>query len=236
MRRLAVAVALLATACAHAAAPPAPAAVAPAAAPAARPAPQTAEERTRYAVGLMLARSVEVFGFSQEELETVLQGLRDAAQGRPAFALDQALQEDVQALARARRGARAGPEKARGLAYRDEAARRPGAVRTESGLVYIPIREGSGPQPASTDKVKVHYTGRLMDGTTFDSSEQRGPATFGLAQVVRCWTEGVARMRVGGKARLVCPPELAYGDNGAGQDIPPGATLDFEVELLEVVK
>ncbi len=236
MRRLATVLAVLASAalsaCAHAAAAPAPA---PAAAPA-RPAPQTAEERTRYAVGLMLARSVEVFAFSGEELELVFQGLRDATAGKPAFAMDPELQEAVQALARTRREAQSGPEKARGAAFGDEAAARPGAVRTASGLVYVPIREGAGPQPASTDKVKVHYTGRLMDGTVFDSSEQRGPATFGLAQVVRCWSEGVARIKVGGKARLVCPPELAYGDKGAGQAIPPGATLDFEVELLEIVR
>ena len=101
------------------------------------------------------------------------------------------------------------------------------------GLVYSSLREGKGASPTAADAVKVHYRGTLPDGTEFDSSYKRGqPASFPLNGVIKCWTEGVQRMKVGGKAKLVCPPELAYGERGAGGVIPPNATLRFEVELL----
>jgi FKBP-type peptidyl-prolyl cis-trans isomerase FkpA/FKBP-type peptidyl-prolyl cis-trans isomerase FklB len=99
------------------------------------------------------------------------------------------------------------------------------------------MKEGKGASPKETDTVKVHYHGTLTDGTVFDSSVQRGePATFPLAQVIPCWTEGVQRVKVGGKSRLICPANLAYGDRGAPPKIKPGATLVFEVELLDIVK
>lgn len=100
---------------------------------------------------------------------------------------------------------------------------------------YKSLREGKGPSPTAADTVKVHYRGTLMDGTEFDSSYSRGqPATFPLGRVIKCWTEGVQRIKVGGKAELVCPPALAYGERGAGGIIPPNATLRFEVELIEI--
>jgi FKBP-type peptidyl-prolyl cis-trans isomerase FkpA len=127
-------------------------------------------------------------------------------------------------------------EKQNGQAYLDKAAEQPGAKRTTSGLLYVPITEGSGASPTPADRVKVHYTGKLIDGTVFDSSVRRGqPATFGLNQIIACWQEGLQLMRAGGKARIVSPSKLAYGDSGAPPDIPPGATLDFEIELLEVL-
>jgi FKBP-type peptidyl-prolyl cis-trans isomerase FkpA len=116
------------------------------------------------------------------------------------------------------------------------AAAEPGAVVSDSGLVYRSLQEGSGSRPLATDTVRVHYRGTLPDGREFDSSHSRGqPATFPLNRVIPCWTEGLQRMKVGGKARLTCPPAIAYGDRGAGNVIPPGATLHFEVELLGVV-
>lgn len=116
------------------------------------------------------------------------------------------------------------------------AAAEPGAVRTPSGLVFRSLRDGTGAQPAATDTVRVNYRGTLPDGREFDSSYKRGqPASFALNRVIPCWTEGVQKMKVGGKAKLVCPPALAYGDRGAGRDVPPGATLIFEVELLDVM-
>ncbi len=126
-------------------------------------------------------------------------------------------------------------EKQAGQAYLDRIATEPGARKTASGLVYLLIAEGSGASPARTDRVKVHYTGKLTNGTVFDSSVPRGqPATFGLNEVIPCWTEALQLMKVGGKARIISPSNLAYGDRGAPPDIPPGATLDFEVELLDV--
>jgi FKBP-type peptidyl-prolyl cis-trans isomerase FkpA len=128
-------------------------------------------------------------------------------------------------------------EKARGKEFLEKAAQEEGAVKTRSGFVYLELRKGTGPRPWSTNTVRVHYTGALVDGTVFDSSVARGkPAVFNLQQVIRCWTEGMQLMKAGGKARLVCPPELAYGDQAAGGGaIPAGATLVFEVELLAVV-
>ena len=111
----------------------------------------------------------------------------------------------------------------------------PGAVRTASGLVYRDLRVGTGASPAATDMVKVQYRGTLVNGTEFDSSYKRNePATFPLNQVIPCWTEGVQKMKVGGKAQLVCPSSIAYGDRGAPPDIPGGATLIFEIELLGI--
>jgi FKBP-type peptidyl-prolyl cis-trans isomerase FkpA len=109
------------------------------------------------------------------------------------------------------------------------------AVTTASGLVYRSLREGSGKSPSASDTVKVHYRGTFSDGQEFDSSYSRNaPAVFPLDHVIKCWTEGVQRMKVGGKAQLICPPQIAYGERGAGGIIPPNATLHFEVELLEV--
>lgn len=111
----------------------------------------------------------------------------------------------------------------------------PPPVTTASGLVYQSLREGTGPSPAATDVVQVHYRGTLPDGREFDSSyARRQPAEFPLNRVIPCWTEGVQRMKTGGKARLTCPPSIAYGERGAGGVIPPNATLVFEVELLGI--
>lgn len=117
------------------------------------------------------------------------------------------------------------------------AAKEPGAVVTKSGLVYRALTEGKGASPGSSDKVKVHYRGTLADGTEFDSSYKRNePIEFPLNRVIACWTEGVQMIKVGGKAKLTCPPGIAYGSRGAGGVIPPNATLQFEVELLGIAK
>jgi FKBP-type peptidyl-prolyl cis-trans isomerase FkpA len=115
------------------------------------------------------------------------------------------------------------------------AAKEDGAVVTPSGLVYRSLKEGNGASPTATDKVTVHYKGTFPDGREFDSSYKRGqPIDFPLNRVIACWTEGVQRMKVGGKAKLTCPPEIAYGSRGAGNAVPPNATLLFEVELLGI--
>lgn len=117
----------------------------------------------------------------------------------------------------------------------DKAAAEPGAIKTDSGLVYRSVKDGTGPQPKDTDTVQVHYRGTFPDGKEFDSSYKRGqPTEFPLNRVIKCWTEGVQKMKVGGKAKLTCPPQLAYGERGAGGAIPPNATLQFEVELLAI--
>jgi FKBP-type peptidyl-prolyl cis-trans isomerase FkpA len=119
--------------------------------------------------------------------------------------------------------------------YLDKAAREPGAVRTDSGLVYRELRPGTGASPLSTDTVTVHYRGTLTNGVEFDSSYKNNePAEFPLNRVVQCWREGVKKMKVGGKSQLVCPASIGYGERGSPPEIPGGATLIFEVELLSI--
>ncbi|HVG04316.1 MAG TPA: FKBP-type peptidyl-prolyl cis-trans isomerase [Burkholderiaceae bacterium] len=116
-----------------------------------------------------------------------------------------------------------------------KAAAEKGAVKTDSGMVYRTLTEGKGASPKATDTVQVHYKGTFPDGKEFDSSYKRGqPTEFPLNRVIKCWTEGVQMMKVGGKAKLTCPPSLAYGEKGAGGVIPPNATLEFEVELISI--
>lgn len=110
-------------------------------------------------------------------------------------------------------------------------------VTTRSGMVFEALRTGSGAAPGPADRVRVHYRGTFPDGREFDSSHRRGqPAEFALDRVIPCWTEALQLMRPGGKARIVCPPALAYGARGAGGVIPPNATLNFEIELVSVVR
>ena len=120
-------------------------------------------------------------------------------------------------------------------AYLEKAASMPGAVKTASGLVYRELTAGTGASPRATDEVTVHYRGTTVDGVEFDSSYKRNePAKFPLNQVIPCWTEGLQKMKVGGKSQLVCPSDIAYGDRGSPPAIPGGATLVFEVELLGI--
>lgn len=117
------------------------------------------------------------------------------------------------------------------------AAQEAGAVVTPSGLVFRSLAEGSGATPTAGDTVRVHYRGTFPDGREFDSSySRRQVATFPLGGVIPCWTEGLQRIKVGGKARLTCPSHLAYGPRGAGRTIPPNAVLHFEVDLVEIVQ
>jgi FKBP-type peptidyl-prolyl cis-trans isomerase FkpA len=196
--------------------------------------PMTDEEKTIYSLGLSMYRSLGQFDLSPSELELVKQALSDAAAGKPAVDLN-AWSGRIQSLVRERAGRLAEREKAASLAYMEKAANEPGAVRTGSGLVYREVVAGSGAHPAATDTVRVHYRGTLVNGTEFDSSYARNePAEFALNAVIPCWTEGVQKMGVGGKAVLVCPSNLAYGDAGR-PSIPGGAALIFEVELLGIV-
>ncbi len=124
-----------------------------------------------------------------------------------------------------------------GADFLEKAAKEKGAVKTASGLVYRPLKEGKGEKPTVLSTVKVNYKGTFTDGKVFDASDKHGgPATFPLNRVIPCWTEGVQMMKVGGKAQLVCPPAIAYGERGAPGAVPPNSTLVFEVELLAIEK
>jgi FKBP-type peptidyl-prolyl cis-trans isomerase FkpA/FKBP-type peptidyl-prolyl cis-trans isomerase FklB len=198
--------------------------------------PKTEEEKTVYAIGLSLAQNLGFFNLTEQEAEMVKQGLSDGLAGKKAVDA-QAYGPKIQELQRTRMAAVADKEKKSGQAFLDKAASEKGAKKLPSGMVITTIKPGTGPSPAASDKVKVHYHGTLPDGTVFDSSVQRNePATLPLDRVIKCWTEGVQQMKVGGKSKLVCPADLAYGDRGAPPRIKPGATLVFEVELLEIVK
>ena len=196
----------------------------------------TDEQKTLYTLGLLVSRSLGNFSLSEAELELVKAGLTDGALQREQKVDPQQFIPKVQELQKARVAAVTAAEQKAGEEFLAKAAAAPGATKTESGLVMSAITSGTGPSPKAEDTVKVHYHGTLADGTVFDSSVQRGePATFPLQGVIKCWTEGVQRMQVGGKSRLVCPPAIAYGDRGAPPRIKPGATLAFEIELLEIV-
>lgn len=200
---------------------------------------KTEDEKTLYALGLILGKNAcGPLKPTEAELAIIVRGLTDAATGKtPSVPLEQ-YGPKVQAFAQARMAAAAqsasGPEKEKGKTFAEQAAKEPGAVRTPTGLVFQSLTPGQGKSPTVSDSVKVHYRGTLIDGTEFDSSLKRGqPVDFALGNVIPCWTEGLQLMKVGGKAKLVCPSDIAYKDQGTG-NIPPGATLVFEVELLDV--
>lgn len=195
------------------------------------------EQKTLYAVGVAISQSMASLALSEAELEIVKSGIADGALQRPLKVDMQTYGPKIQQFAQSRAAIGADKEKKAGAAFLAKAAAEPGAKKTASGAIVTPLKPGKGAVPKSSDTVKVHYHGTLLDGTVFDSSVQRGqPATFPLTGVIKCWTEGVQEIKVGGKSRLVCPADIAYGDRGSPPTIKPGATLIFEVELLEIVK
>jgi FKBP-type peptidyl-prolyl cis-trans isomerase FkpA len=198
------------------------------------PALATDEQKTVYALGLQMYRSLAQFDLSPAEVELIKRALGDAASGKPAVDVNE-WGPKFQAFEQTRTARVAEKQKMVSNAYLAKAAAEPGAIKTESGLIYKDIQPGTGALPSASDSVKVNYRGTLIDGTEFDSSYKRNqPAQFPLSGVIRCWTEGVQKMKVGGKARLVCPSDIAYGDKGHPPVIPGGATLIFEIELLEI--
>lgn len=195
------------------------------------------EQKTLYAVGVAISQSMSGLALSEAELEIVKAGIADGTLQRPLKVDMQVYGSKIQQFAQSRSSIAAEKEKKAGAAFLAKAAAEPGARKTASGAIVTQIKAGTGASPKSSDTVKVHYHGTLLDGTVFDSSVQRGqPATFPLTGVIKCWTEGVQEIKVGGKSRLVCPADIAYGDRGSPPKIKPGATLVFEVELLEIVK
>lgn len=194
----------------------------------------TEEQKTLYAIGLSVSRSLSVFDLTPAEFEYVKQGLTDAQSGKKSEIEPATYNGKIQELARARRKASGEKQAGAGRDFLEKAAKEKGAVKTASGMVYTSLAEGKGESPKADDVVKVNYRGTLIDGREFDSSYKRGkPLEFKLDNVIKCWTEGVQKMKPGGKAKMVCPPNLAYGENGAGELILPGATLAFEVELID---
>jgi len=204
--------------------------------------PTADDEMAIYALGFSIWRSIAPLDLSPAEVEILKRGISDAVEGKPGIPLKESAPK-VDALRRARAQRAADKEKARAADYLEKAEKEPGAIKTSSGLVVCELRPGTGHSPQASDTVKVHYRGTLIDGTEFDSSLKRPqPAQFSLKNVIACWTEGVQRIKVGGKARLLCPSSIAYGDRGQPSrdprraSIPGGAALIFEVELIDIVK
>lgn len=186
-------------------------------------APATDDEKAIYAIGLSIYGSLSQFNLSPADLDLIKRALSDASAGKPAVDL-QTWGPKIEPLMKARAGKVS-------AAYLAKAAAEPGAVKTPSGLIYKEIKAGTGASPTAEDKVKVNYRGTFIGGKVFDASKE--PIEFGLNQVIRCWTEGVQKMKVGGKAHLVCPSDIAYGDQGR-PGIPGGSTLLFDIDLLGI--
>lgn len=197
--------------------------------------PATESEQTLYALGAALARGLDDFRLTPAESDQVAAGLRAALRGETLAADPKDFQQQIRALQMERMAALVEEEKLAAADFVALAAQAEGAVQTPSGLVFVEVEEGTGDSPTADSVVSVHYHGTLRDGTVFDSSVQRGqPARFPVNGVIPCWQEALQRMRPGGKARIVCPSTIAYGDRGAPPAIPGGAALQFEVELLEI--
>jgi len=202
------------------------------------PALETDEQKVLYTLGVAISRNLALFEFTEAELALIQSGMADGAMGREPRVPPEEYGPRIDSMLQARMVSITDKEKAAGQAFRELAAQEPGAQTTESGLVYRELEPGDGAAPGENDSVKVHYRGTLRDGSMFDTSlegENPTPATFSLSGVIPCFSEGIRKMKVGGKSKLTCPPELAYGDRGSPPAIKPGATLQFEVQLLEIV-
>lgn len=198
---------------------------------------ETEDQKTLYALGLLVGRNVKPLTLTPEELVIVKAGFADAATGAKPLVELETYGPKVDAFAKQRVSAGSADVKKKGQEFADNVAKEKGATKTASGIVIKIIAAGSGPSPTATDVVKVNYEGKLIDGTVFDSSIQRNePAEFPLNRVVPCWTEALQKMNKGEKAQVVCPSDLAYGDSGQPPTIPAGATLSFEVQLLDFHK
>ncbi len=200
-------------------------------------APASEADKTLYALGLVISRNLTGFKLSAAELAVVEQGLSDGVLGKTPKVDLETYGPKLNDLAKSRMAAQASAEKKAGAAFLEKEAAQPGTKKQPSGFLYKETKAGTGATPKATDKVKVHYRGTLIDGTVFDSSIDRNePVTFPLNGVIPCWTQGVQLMKVGGSARLVCPSDLAYGDEGRPPRIKGGATLVFDVQLLSIEK
>jgi FKBP-type peptidyl-prolyl cis-trans isomerase FkpA/FKBP-type peptidyl-prolyl cis-trans isomerase FklB len=202
---------------------------------AAAPEPTTDEQKTLYALGLAVNQSLSNFNLSEPEFEMVKSGITDGFFKRPKVDI-QTFGLKISELQQARASVVAEAEKKVGAAFLTKVAAESGAKKTESGAILKTIKEGNGAIPKMTDMVKVQYQGTLIDGTVFDSSAKQGePAMLRVNEMSKCWVEGMQQIKVGGKSKLVCPSNLAYRDKGLPPLIKPGATLVFEIELLEIV-
>jgi FKBP-type peptidyl-prolyl cis-trans isomerase FkpA len=191
-------------------------------------------ENTLYYMGIALGQNLTPFGLSDDEVGLVIMGLRESLAGEARDLDPQVYGPKVAALAEGRIAAGAEQETVSAQAYLDKMAGEDGATTTESGIVIVSMVDGTGASPTADSTVTAHYHGTLRDGTVFDSSVERGePFTSSLANVIPCWRDAIPTMKEGGKSKITCPSDTAYGSRGSGA-IPGGAALTFEVELISV--
>lgn len=206
---------------------------------AADPELKTDDDKTFYALGLVLANQLAPFKMSAEELAIVEAGLMDGSLKKPPKVDVETFGPKIKPLADARQVSGAVEEKKKGKAFFDTIAAKPGIRKTATGLLMETVTEGTGKSPVPNDKVKVNYKGTLIDGHVFDESAKHGGpyqvTIAGQPPIIKCWNEALELMKVGGKAKIYCPSELSYGDRPNGE-IPAGASLVFELELVEIVK
>lgn len=204
---------------------------------------KTQKDKASYSIGVSIGKNLKD---QKVEIQTdiLVKGLLDAYTGAKTQLTEKEMgdvlaqfQQEIMAKAQEEAAKKGGENKSKGEKFLEDNKNKPGVKTTPSGLQYTVISEGTGPKPTASSTVKVHYTGKLIDGTTFDSSVDRGePIEFPLNGVIKGWTEGVQLMSKGSKYKFFIPSDLAYGDRGAGNAIGPNETLVFEVELLDIVK
>jgi FKBP-type peptidyl-prolyl cis-trans isomerase len=194
------------------------------------------DARALYAIGVSIGDQLRGLQVGPEELEPVVRGLRDAALDQELMVDRGEFQQLIPAFTQARQQKLLEQEKAASETFLEQEAAKEASETLESGVIITRLEEGTGESPAAADEVKVHYRGTSRDGEEFDSSLGGDPAVFPLNQVISCWTEALQQLKVGGKARIVCPSDMAYGDRGRMPMIKPGAALVFEVELLEILE
>ncbi len=195
------------------------------------------DDKTFYAMGYMLGGNLQRLTLTDAELAALYKGIAMAAKNEKSEVDMAKYQNRIQEVFKARMDKVAAKEKEAGKSFIENFVKSESATKTESGLAYKVIKEGTGATPSAEDIVEVHYHGTLTDGTVFDSSVERGKTiSFPLNRVIKGWTEGLQTMKEGGKTKFVIPSDLAYGEAGAPPKIPGGATLVFEVELFKVTK
>lgn len=200
---------------------------------------KTEEDKVSYGLGLQLGHQIVEQSFNGFNLEALLVGVRDIYNNKPCQFSDDEMQQafaSINKMVTAEKGEAGNSNQSEGQVFLAENAKKQGILTTASGMQYEIMVEGNGKIPQATDTVSTHYHGSLINGTIFDSSVERGsPAEFPVNGVIKGWTEALQMMGIGSKWRLFIPPELAYGEQGAGADIGPNCTLIFEVELLAIV-
>jgi FKBP-type peptidyl-prolyl cis-trans isomerase len=222
---------------------PAAKAAADTAKPAAGATPATPEppkpdtDKALKTIGNVWGKNLNSWNLTDAERDKVFAAMREGMANPGKVKMDQPAMENANRFVQTRSEAKAEADKKKGAEYVAQQAKAKGAIKTEGGAIVLPMKEGTGASPGPTDKVKVHYTGTLLNGSVFDDSrERKQPAEFTLNGVVPCWTQALQKMKVGGRAKIVCPSDLAYGPRGMPPNIPPNSALTFDVELLDVTK